>query len=627
VDSQRYLQIRKMFDAVMERPADERQSFLRDLANGDQEMLMKVLRLLQASDRGADLFEHPPEVDLSTSTPGSRKNEGRRLGPYELVREIGEGGMGVVYLARRADGAFEKDVAVKIVRQELATPQFLVRFQRERQILAKLEHPNIARLLDGGFAPEPYFVMEYVEGQTILQYADSRKLPYDNRLRLLKQVAEAVDYAHQQGVVHRDLKPSNIFVDSNGHVKLLDFGIAAWQQFDPKDAEIAPTVAMSPAYASPEQARGEKTTRASDIYSFAMVAYELLTGVLPFELKGASLESVLETISERAPKVASLAVRTSIQPSPAELGRLRRCAPIELIDRLAQTADTAFHQALSKRREDRPASASDLVETLMKEGPEPAGESRFHKTLLLIRKEIHFLAAIVLIGVLAASGDLALTKFGWGVVGVAMVYSLLYRGGLAHRLINTPIGVCVLVVLAPIGWSMAGPQAASKAVESTVTLTSWVVFFAAALSLRFYLVSRLGKLTMRSGRPWGLWLQLSCIPILIALKLWRHKEFDMSDSIFPVLIAMQAGAVEFREGGIVIGGLRAINWRQIRNYRWMNGGTLAFQLKDSLWFNSSGEVEVPVEHDDVVAIQAILANHLTEQPSTWRPIVLGEFVD
>jgi eukaryotic-like serine/threonine-protein kinase len=141
VDAKRYLQIRQLFDAVLERPDVEREPFLLASANGDRELREEVLRLLQASDRGVDLFENPPTVDVRPSASAASRNVGRRLGPYELVREIAEGGMGVVYLARRADGAFEKQVAIKIVRQELATPRFLARFERERQILAKLEHP------------------------------------------------------------------------------------------------------------------------------------------------------------------------------------------------------------------------------------------------------------------------------------------------------------------------------------------------------------------------------------------------------------------------------------------------------------------------------------------------------
>src|SRR5207253_391487 len=226
------------------------------------------------------LIDSPAVADgLKVFMDGSKDAlAGSRIGPYKIIREIGRGGMGTVYLAARADD-FEKRVAIKLIKRGMDTDEILSRFRNERQILANLDHPNIARLLDGGTTTDglPYFVMEYIEGQTIDEYCEARKLATAERLQLFRMVCGAVHYAHQNLVVHRDLKPSNILVTPEGVPKLLDFGIA--KILSPTGGlETTLIHALTPEYASPEQLRGQAVSTASDVYSLGVVLYQLLTG-------------------------------------------------------------------------------------------------------------------------------------------------------------------------------------------------------------------------------------------------------------------------------------------------------------------------------------------------------------
>jgi serine/threonine protein kinase len=219
----------ELFEAAADRDAAQRAAFLAEACSGDAALLGEVEALL-ASDEQASRFLNAPAVPLALPADQIpiRSFIGRRLGAYRILREIGHGGMGEIYLAERADDHFCKQVAIKIIRREMASPELLRRFRHERQMLARLEHPNIARLIDGGLTDEdiPYLVMEYVAGEPILEYCDRHELSISERLRLFHHVCAAVQTAHQNLIVHRDLKPANILVMSDGVVKLLDFGIA-----------------------------------------------------------------------------------------------------------------------------------------------------------------------------------------------------------------------------------------------------------------------------------------------------------------------------------------------------------------------------------------------------------------
>jgi serine/threonine protein kinase len=269
--------------------------------------------LLQPLGRGgmgevcltADLTTHDDDV-----TP---RMEGRRIGPYEIMRELGRGGMGVVYLASRVDAAYQKFVAIKVVRPPLAAATVLRRFAEERQILANLDHPNIARLFDGGSTDDglPYLIMEYVEGRAIDVWCDERKLNVTSRLELFRSVCRAVQYAHQHLIVHLDLKPSNILVTSDGTVKLLDFGIAKLlHQSEEGIASASLTLRprFTPQYASPEQVKGEPVGAASDVYSLGVVLYNLLTGHMPYRMQTRVMHEIARVICEEEPAQPSTIV-------------------------------------------------------------------------------------------------------------------------------------------------------------------------------------------------------------------------------------------------------------------------------------------------------------------------------
>jgi len=276
----RWGQVRGVFDQAASLPSAERTAYLDQACADDADLRREVESLLLSHHEAGTEFLNTPAINLSRPAP---TRVGRRIGAYNIVEEIGRGGMGEVYRAGRADGQYEKEVAIKLVRGGYNTASVLERFRHERQILASLDHPNIARLLDGGTTDEglPYLVMELIEGTPIDQYCDAQKLGVNERLRLFVQVCSAVQYAHQRLVIHRDIKPGNILVTKEGVPKLLDFGIA--KILDPA-ASAATTVAgpMTPEYASPEQIRGEPITTATDVYSLGVVLYQLLTGRSPY---------------------------------------------------------------------------------------------------------------------------------------------------------------------------------------------------------------------------------------------------------------------------------------------------------------------------------------------------------
>lgn len=318
--SERWKAVEELFHRTLEIPETERTAFLEAHSGGDTEMIREVRSLIDsdvaastgsfaaAAVKKALVSFHKVETDASAP--------GRKIGPYRLLHELGRGGMGTVYLATRDDDTFKKSVAIKLVRRGMDTDFILARFRRERQILASLEHPNIARLIDGGATDDglPYLVMEYVKGVSICEYAIKHALAVDQRLRIFLQICDAVAYAHRNFIVHRDLKPSNILVDENGVPKLLDFGISKLLVYD--GTAITETITqdvrmLTPDYASPEQVRGEPITAAADVYSLGAVLYELLTGVKPHRIDGPTPQAVERAICEIDVQKPSEAVRAA----------------------------------------------------------------------------------------------------------------------------------------------------------------------------------------------------------------------------------------------------------------------------------------------------------------------------
>ena len=286
---ERWRQIEDIVQSAIDCEPKSRSALLDSACGQDAELRREVESLIACQEESgfthASAFEDGIRV---LERQDGKLNEGRRIGTYRILREIGRGGMGTVYLASRADDAFQKLVAIKIIRRGLDTDDIIHRFHGERQILAMLDHSNIARLLDGGTTDDglPYFVMEYIEGEPIDLYCDQRKLTVTERLKLFQGVCSAVTYAHQNLVIHRDIKPGNVLVTKDGVPRLLDFGIAKLLAPGTSPGERTLTVLrpLTPEYASPEQIRGETITTASDVYSLGVLLYELLTGEKPHRL-------------------------------------------------------------------------------------------------------------------------------------------------------------------------------------------------------------------------------------------------------------------------------------------------------------------------------------------------------
>lgn len=288
-----------------------REAWLADFCAGDLGLKNEIESLLAFETEIGDFLERSFSPYAATILSIDEKGfSGKQFGHYRIIREIGRGGMGAVFLAERSDGAFDQQVALKIIRQTLVDKNIERRFLIERQILANLNHPNIARLLDGGFSKmgEPFFVMEFVDGEPITKFASRKNLNLHQRLQLFLKVCSAVAYAHRNLVVHRDLKPGNILVAEDGEPKLLDFGLAKIIDVAALDNEQTRTVfhALTPAYASPEQLRGEIVTTETDIYSLGVVLYELLADERPFHFDGMSLDQIIKTISESEPLLPSV---------------------------------------------------------------------------------------------------------------------------------------------------------------------------------------------------------------------------------------------------------------------------------------------------------------------------------
>src|SRR5688572_23319250 len=283
MDAERWQRLSPLLDALFELEPDERERSLRLMREEDAQLASELESLLRLELEREDFLSEP----LVAPLPGPRI--GVEVGPYRLERLLGEGGMGQVWQAARSDGLYQRRVALKLLRPGLADPNLRLRFTRERQILARLAHPHIARLLDAGVSADhqPYLALDYIEGEPITDYCRNRKLSLDSRLHLFTQICAAVSHAHANLIVHRDLKPSNILVSPAGEVRLLDFGIAKLLDMEQASPEHTRTGvrAFTLHYAAPEQIRGEPVSTMTDVYSLGVVLYELLTDAKPYRLK------------------------------------------------------------------------------------------------------------------------------------------------------------------------------------------------------------------------------------------------------------------------------------------------------------------------------------------------------
>jgi eukaryotic-like serine/threonine-protein kinase len=390
---ERWQQVKELLAAVLEQPPEKRRVFLDRQVNGDEALRAEVESLLaheEAGDIIVDSAKISSRISLARVITGEFRSDLdrseddhppirkiSRVGPYKIIRELGRGGVGSVYLAERDDQQYRRQVAIKLIRRGMDTDFILRRFRNERQILAALDHPNVARLLDGGATENdrPYLVMEYVDGEPIDVFCDQRALNIEERLKLFQQVCAAVHSAHQHLVIHRDIKPSNILVTREGAPKLLDFGIAKLLTPELAAQTLDPTLSamrlLTPAYASPEQIKGQPITTATDVYSLGVLLHELLTGHKPYRVDSRAplevMQAVLETEATR-PSTAVMITETisggngstSITLTPESVSKARDATPDRLRRRLRGDLDNILLMALRKDPQRRYASVEDF---------------------------------------------------------------------------------------------------------------------------------------------------------------------------------------------------------------------------------------------------------------------------
>lgn len=380
MDQQQWKQISNIVDTALELSAEERSNYIESKCLGKPQMKREVTELLRAIDQSSaenyleDLNDYPHHLawEISKTETGTFTSSliGTDIGPYKIVDLIGHGGMGSVFLAERADESFTQKVAVKILRRGMDTPSNIARFQRERNILAKMNHQNIARLMDGGMTEDnlPYLVMEYVKGDTLYDYCDKHQLPVEERLDLFKSICEAVQQAHNNAIIHRDLKPSNILVTVNREVKILDFGIAKLLEPENPDTELYQTRTgahiLTPAYAAPEQLSHRSITTKTDIYTLGTLLYELLAGASPFDTATKNISEIENQIRKEDPPEPAARFDELESRRRKKLALHRKLSAKSLKSKLRGDTSAIILKALRKNPKERYDTVNQLLEDL-----------------------------------------------------------------------------------------------------------------------------------------------------------------------------------------------------------------------------------------------------------------------
>jgi serine/threonine protein kinase len=381
-------QVKQLFHAALECDTGRRAIFLATACADDLPLRQEVESLLLVFSEHPD-FLQSPAFKLSAAEIAAQalaEDEepsilGQLVGPYRLIRKIGQGGMGAVYLAARDDGHYDQQVALKLIKRGMDSQEVVRRFRRERQILANLTHPNISRLLDGGVTSDgrPFFVMEYVDGDPVNEYARAKQLSTAERLEVFLAVCAAVQYAHQHHIIHRDIKPGNILITADGTPKLLDFGIAKILDREHQGHSVTETAPplrlLTPEYASPEQLRGLQLNAASDVFALGVLLYELLTGHRPFSLKSRASHEILQSVSGADPEKPSTVISRQGQSSangkdqsegsePGVIDFPRNSQPYKLKRELRGDLDNIVLMALRKEPERRYPSVKLFAEDI-----------------------------------------------------------------------------------------------------------------------------------------------------------------------------------------------------------------------------------------------------------------------
>lgn len=372
MDSGRWGTIEKILDKALELNDDERMAYIEYACNGDDELRQEIEQLLESVQQSKkehfleDNIEHNKSLIQSIARKRiTDKYIGQKIGVFELTEQIGYSGMSIVFKAERVDGDFNQQVAIKLIRSGLHSDQILQRFKLEKQTLANLSHPNIARLLDGGITADgnPFLVMEYVNGKPIDQYCNDNQLTVDERLKLFKKVCTAVEYAHHNLIIHRDLKAENIYVTNGGIIKVLDFGIA--KLMDTNRSTQTPFVTQpgqqmwTPQYASPEQINGQSINTASDVYSLGILLYKLLTNTYPFDFTGKTIAQIQATITTTLPNDLVKGLKSS--GSYSKISDYMNTTFKELKKMLSGDLQAIIAKALRKKASHRYHSAKKLL--------------------------------------------------------------------------------------------------------------------------------------------------------------------------------------------------------------------------------------------------------------------------
>jgi tetratricopeptide (TPR) repeat protein len=407
---------KRVFDAALERPEAERAAFVEKACRGNAALLAEVRSLL-TWHKGSTGFLETPAARVSTppvETPSAARLIGQSVGPWRILDVVGSGGMGVVYRAERADAAFRRHAALKVVRPGPDSPQIVERFQLERETLAALDHPNIARLMDGGTTADhqPFFVMELVDGEPIDRYCDEHRLSVDERLDLFRKVCAGVQYAHENLVVHRDIKPDNILVTKDGVPKLLDFGVAKILSRDPQPEDPAATAAtwmMTPDYASPEQVSGRPSTTATDVYSLGVLLHVLLTGARPYTLTGTTPADIEKQLLEFT--LIPPSQRAVSSPECEDRAARRGLNSLKLAKRLTGDLDAIVLRALGRLPSARYSSVEQLAEDVARHRANypvhARGRTAGYATRLFVRRHRGAIAVAALLAGVIVGGIVA----------------------------------------------------------------------------------------------------------------------------------------------------------------------------------------------------------------------------